>query len=73
MEDKFLKLRQEFATSVGFENLYDFVDHFSLFAGIHTIGNKMFTYELLKNAVGVPGDVVEFVHGGVARSRVIFV
>ena len=60
MEDKFLKIRQEFATSVGFENLYDFVDHFSLFAGIHTIGNKMFTYELLKNAVGVPGDVVEF-------------
>jgi len=60
MEDKFLKSRKEFATSVGFENLYDFVDHFSLFAGIHTIGNKMFTYELLKNSVGVPGDVVEF-------------
>jgi hypothetical protein len=60
MEDKFLKIRQEFATSVGFENLYDFVDHFSLFAGIHTIGNKMFTYELLKNSVGVPGDIVEF-------------
>ena len=60
MSDKFLNDRREFAMSLGFENLYDFVDHFSLFAGVHTIGNKIFTYELLKKTVGIPGDIVEF-------------
>jgi hypothetical protein len=60
MEDRFLDVRRDFAISVGFENLYDFVDHFSLFAGVHTIGNKIFTYELLKKTIGIPGDIVEF-------------
>lgn len=58
--DKFLETRLEFANSLGAPNLYDYIDHFSLFAGIHTIGNKIFTYEMLKNTVGIPGDVVEF-------------
>jgi len=52
--------RRSFAMSLGFENLYDYIDQFSLFAGAHTIGNKIFTYELLKKTIGIPGDIVEF-------------
>ncbi len=58
--DGFLEKRHKFAEDAGFPNLYDFIDHFSLFAGIHTIGNKLWTYELLKQTVGVPGDIIEF-------------
>lgn len=58
--DKFLEARLEFAKSLGAPDLYDFIDHFSLFAGIYTLGSKIFTYEMLKNTVGIPGDVVEF-------------
>jgi len=60
MDDKFLMERRSFAMSLGFENLYDYIDQFSLFAGAHTIGNKIFTYELLKKTIGIPGDIVEF-------------
>ena len=58
--DSFLEKRHSFAEDVGFPNLYDYIDHFGLFAGVHTIGNKLWTYELLKQTVGVPGDIFEF-------------
>lgn len=59
-KDGFLAKRNKFAEDAGFPNLYDYIDHFSLFAGVHTIGNKLWTYELLKQTVGVPGDIFEF-------------
>ena len=59
-DDKFLNNRKEFAKNIGKEDLYDYVDHFGLYAGIHTIGNKLWTYELLKKTIGIPGDIVEF-------------
>ena len=59
-KDNFLDNRKAFATEIGFPNLYDFIDQFGLFAGAHTIGNKLWTYELLKQTVGVPGDIYEF-------------
>ena len=27
---------------------------------MHTIGNKLWTYDLLKKTVGIPGDIFEF-------------
>ena len=59
-KNDFLGKRNEFAQEIGFSNLYDYIDHFSLFAGVHTIGNKLWTYELLKQTVGIPGDIYEF-------------
>lgn len=58
--DSFLEKRNRFAEDAGFTNLYDYIDHFGLFAGVHTIGNKLWTYELLKQTVGIPGDIFEF-------------
>ena len=58
--DSFIDRRTEFAKSVGFEQLYSYIDHFGLYAGQHTIGNKLFTYEMFKLASAVPGDIAEF-------------
>lgn len=58
--DNFLTKRNKFAKEIGCSDLYDYIDHFSLFAGINTIGNKLWTFELLKQTVGVPGDIFEF-------------
>ena len=46
--NNFLDKRKDFAKQLGFPNLYEFIDQFSLFVGIHTIGNKLWTYELIK-------------------------
>ena len=56
----FLSHRVQFAKDIGQPELYDFIDHFGLFAGAYTIGNKLWTYELLKQTVGIPGDIYEF-------------
>lgn len=58
--DNFLKNRDKFADNIGFPDLYEFIDQFSLYAGVHTLGNKLWTYELLKKTVGIPGDMYEF-------------
>ena len=58
--ENFLSKRKLFAEKIGFPNLYEFIDHYSLFAGSHTICNKLWTYDLLKDTVGVPGDIYEF-------------
>jgi len=60
MNDSFLENRAKFAESISAPNLYEYIDQFPLYAGIHTIANKIFTYELLKKTLGVPGDIVEF-------------
>jgi hypothetical protein len=60
MTDKFLTERNIFASKLGIPDLFDYIDHFSLFAGTHTLGNKIFTYEILKKTAGIPGDVAEF-------------
>ena len=59
-KDKFIEERNLFAKQAGVPNLYDFIDHFPLYAGIHTIANKLWTYELLNKTTGIPGDIAEF-------------
>lgn len=53
----FLTKRKLFAKDIGAPSLYDYVDHFGLYAGLHTIGNKLWTYELFKKTIGTPGDI----------------
>lgn len=58
--DNFLENRKKFASAVGFCDLYEYIDQFSLYAGMHTIGSKLFVYDLFKMTTGIPGDIVEF-------------
>ena len=58
--DNFLSNRNRFSSDLGIPKLYEFIDQFSLYAGVHTLGSKLWTYELLKDTVGVPGDIYEF-------------
>jgi hypothetical protein len=59
-KDSFLSNRDKFAKTSGCENLYEYIDQFSLYAGEFTLGNKLFTYDLLRAASKVPGDIAEF-------------
>jgi len=59
-KNDFLNKRKKFAKDIGNTDLYNYIDHFSLYAGVHTIGNKLWTFELLKKTIGVPGDIFEF-------------
>jgi hypothetical protein len=60
-EDKrYLKQREEFAVSVGFNNLFEYIDQFGLYAGAQTIGRSLFTYEIIKRTIKIPGHIVEF-------------
>jgi len=59
-KDRFLESREEFANKLGVPDLYNFIDQFSLYAGVHTIGNKLWTYDLFKKTIGIPGDIYEF-------------
>ena len=58
--DDFLVARQEFADSLGKPDLYQYIDHFGLYAGQQTISSKLFIYDLLKECLEVPGHVLEF-------------
>ena len=59
-QDSFLERRKEFSNELGVPDLYDFIDQFALYAGVHTIGNKLWTYDLFKTTIGIPGDIYEF-------------
>jgi hypothetical protein len=58
--DSFLERRSLFAANLGNPELYKFIDHFGIYAGVQTIGTKLFTYEMLLKTVGIPGDIFEF-------------
>ncbi len=59
-KDNFRESRKQFSKELGRPDLYEFIDQFALYAGIHTIGNKLWTYDLFKTTIGVPGDIYEF-------------
>ena len=58
--NNFLENRDQFARDIGVPNLYEFIDQYPLYAGVHTLANKIWCYELLHSTVGVPGDIIEF-------------
>jgi hypothetical protein len=60
IKDSFLENRKKFSKEIGRPDLYEFIDQFALYAGVHTIGNKLWTYDLFKTTIGVPGDIYEF-------------
>lgn len=59
-DQKFQNLREKISNTFVDHDFYEIVDQFPLFAGLHTIGNKLFTYELIKSTLDIPGHIVEF-------------
>ncbi len=63
-DDEFLEKRKVFAKKLENKNqkngIYDYIDHFALYAGKQTLGNKIATYEFLKQTIAIPGHVLEF-------------
>jgi hypothetical protein len=56
----YLKNRKETAKAVGMPDLYEIADHFGLFAGTQTIGRALSVFEIIKQTIKIPGDIVEF-------------
>ena len=57
---EYLSERKRVAAEFGVENLFGIVDHFGLYAGIQTIGRTLAVYELVKQTLNVPGNIMEF-------------
>lgn len=56
----YLTRRKAFAESIGNPDLFSFVDQFGLYCGVNTIGTKLAVYEIMKQVMEVPGNIVEF-------------
>jgi len=52
--------RKKLSEHLGRMEIFEVVDHFGLYSGTQTIGRFLFIYELMKEAIGIPGDIVEF-------------
>lgn len=57
--DPYFEKRMQFANDLGFPKLFNFVDHWPLYAGIQNIGRFLFIFESLKSVAKIPGDVIE--------------
>jgi len=56
----YLSRRQEFAKSIGYPDLFRFIDQFGLYAGTQTLATRLMAYEVVKQSVSVPGHIMEF-------------
>jgi hypothetical protein len=56
----YLENRKKVADKIGKPDLFEIVDQFGLYSGAHTIGRSLFVYDILKQTLDVPGNIVEF-------------
>jgi hypothetical protein len=56
----YLARRKNFAEDIGHPDLWQFVDHFGLYAGTQTIATYMAVHDLVRATSDVPGHVMEF-------------
>lgn len=59
-DQDYLTRRGDFAKKLGAPELYKYIDQFGLYAGVQTLGARLFTYEMVKQTIHVPGHLVEF-------------
>ena len=57
--DPYLLNRRKLAREINAPNLFDFIDHWPLYAGVQNIGRYLYIYETLKSVNDVKGDIVE--------------
>jgi hypothetical protein len=55
----YLNKRKDFAHSIGQPDLFGYIDHWPLYAGVQNISRFLFIYEQLKSVAGIPGHIVE--------------
>jgi len=60
LDKRYLEKRRIFSEKLKREDLYELIDQFALYAGTQTLGTKIYTYELLKKTLQVPGHIIEF-------------
>ena len=48
------------AESIGQPNLFKLIDHFALYCGTQTLAKSLAVYEIVKDSIDVPGDIIEF-------------
>lgn len=59
-DNSYLSKRQKFADSLGVPNLFSFIDQFGLYAGAQTLAARLYTYDVIKTTIQVPGHIMEF-------------
>lgn len=57
--DPYLLNRKKLAQEINVPDLFDFIDHWPLFAGTQNISRFLYIYETLKTLNDVKGDIVE--------------
>jgi len=57
--DPYLLNRKKLAHEINVPDLFDFIDHWPLFAGVQNISRFLYIYETLKTLSNVKGDIVE--------------
>ncbi len=57
--DPYLLNRKTLARKINAPDLFDFIDHWPLYAGVQNIGRFLYIYETLKSLNNVKGDIVE--------------
>lgn len=59
-DSDYLRRRDAFAEELGQPDLYDYIDHFGLYAGEQTLATRLVIYDIFKSTLDIPGDVMEF-------------
>lgn len=57
--DPYLINRKKLAREINFPDLFEYIDHWPLYAGVQNISRYLYIYETLKNLVDVKGDIIE--------------
>lgn len=57
---RYLAKRREVAELIGIENLWEIVDQFALYSGVQTLATRLAGFEIIKQALKVPGHFFEF-------------
>ena len=57
--DPYLLNRKKLALEINKPDLFDYIDHWPLFAGVQNISRFLYIYETLKTLNNVKGDIVE--------------
>jgi len=59
-DEVYLAKRKKLPHALGIPDFWPVADHFGLYAGVNTIGTRLAVFEIMKQCINVPGNVVEF-------------
>jgi hypothetical protein len=59
-DSRYLQKRQAFAEEIGVPDLWPVMDHFGTYVGVQTLASRLAVYEIMKQVLDVPGNIIEF-------------